>query len=501
MLVRITTILALAGLALAPAAAAAGEAATAQPASMELVGHKGAVNAIALAPDGKTVATAGADGTVRIWDAAGGTETLKVEQRGKAVAVAFSPDGRTVAAAFADEAGAVIAFDRHTGKHAWRISRRLPGPRAGVAFAPDGRRCVAAFGDECACLDAASGRMFFLFRGRPGGATSVAISPDGKSLAFAGTGSVALMDPTVGRMLQNWRAGGSARSLVFLPDGRKLALADGGKAVRMMDLSTGRQETAFEGKQDIVALAASPDGKRVATAASDGTILLWSSSGGQERRFAAGETVTAMVFSADSKRLATAGPDGAALWDLTRDERPLRKGFTLTEKALPGLWDDLASEEGGRVYAAVRLLRADPARSVPFLQKRLAREEGGPDRKKVKQWIADLDSDDFTKREEATKALEKLGPAAEDALRQALEGKPSLEAKVRLERLLKRLGSAGALTAGQQRDVRAVRVLEQAGTPAARKLLHALVKESPGWWASREAKEALGRLERREKKP
>jgi hypothetical protein len=247
------------------------------------------------------------------------------------------------------------------------------------------------------------------------------------------------------------------------------------------------------------ALAFSKDGTRAATAANR-TILLWDSSRKLERGFSTTGPVQVIALSPDGKRLATAGPDGVVLWDLTRDEKPLPKDFQLSEKELNARWADLASDEGGKVYAAARLLRADPARSVPFLEKRLAAKAPGPDQKKLKKLVADLDSDDFRTREAATKELEKLGKAAEAALRGALAAGPGLEAKVRLERLLKRLGRT-ELTAEQQRDVRAVRVLELAGTPQARKLLEALSKESAGWWVTQEAKEALQRLGQRGRKP
>jgi hypothetical protein len=343
--------------------------------------------------------------------------------------------------------------------------------------------------------------MVFLFRGQPGGAAALAVSPDGKNLALGGGVTVGLLDPRTGRLLANWRARGSVLTLAFHPDGTRIALADGGKALRLLHLKTGKEESAFEGKEAVRALALRADGKQVATVGPDGTILLWDAAGKQERLFSARGPVQALAFSPDGKRLATAGQDGAIVWNLTRDEKPLPRDFTLTDKAMAGLWSDLASDEGGKVYAAVRLLRADPARAVPFLQKHLARQEAGPEKKKMQKLIAELDSDEFTTRDKAMKALEKLGPAAEDVLREALVGKPSLEVKVRLERLLKGLSSAGGLSTAQQRDVRAVRVLEQAGTPAARKLLEALVKESRGWWVSQEAKEALERLGRREKKP
>ena len=57
----------------------------------------------------------------------------------------------------------------------------------------------------------------------------------------------------------------------------------------------------------------------------------------------------------------------------------------------------------------------------------------------------------------------------------------------------------GPASAGQQREVRAIRVLEQTGTPEACRLLETLEKGSPGWWVTEEATAALDRLKWREK--
>jgi hypothetical protein len=263
----------------------------------------------------------------------------------------------------------------------------------------------------------------------------------------------------------------------------------------MVEIATGKVETGFEGKDTVDVVAISPDGKRLATAGPGGTVLLWDPTGRQERQFSAGGPVGGLAFCPDGKRLATAGADGVIIWDLTRDEKPLPRGFKLTAKELEVQWANLASEDGGKVYAAARLLRADPVRSVPFLAKHLAPKGMAPDPRKVKQFIADLDADEFRKREAAVKELEDLGRAVESALRDALAAKPSLEATRRLERLLNRLEDQGQpLTAEQHRDVRAVRVLGQVGTPAAKKLLEAVRKKGPGWWVEREAKATLERL-------
>jgi hypothetical protein len=190
----------------------------------------------------------------------------------------------------------------------------------------------------------------------------------------------------------------------------------------------------------------------------------------------------------------------AVVWDLVRDEKPLPKDTKLTEKDLALLWADLGNDEGRKSYAAARLLRADPARSVPFLRERLKPREPGADEKKAQQLIADLGAEKFDTRERAAKALEKLGKAAESPLRSALAGSPSAETKRRLEQLLRQIGDAG-LTPEQQRDVWAVRVLAQAGTPESKKALESLAKESAGWWITQEAKAALKRTAELEENP
>ncbi len=479
-----------------------------RPESLPLLGHRGAVHAIAFGQAGKVVATAGADGTVRIWDASTGVQLHKLDQPGKLVGLAFSLDGRTLAASSTGKGATVILWNAGTGKPLWRYAggfRPNPAGRggAGVAFSPDGRRLVAGEGGATVMFDVATGKMLFSFRGAGGGASAVAFSPDGKIVAMGDSGGGAhLLDPLSGRLVRSWRGRDAITALAYSPSGRRIAAADGRKAVRLLDVVTGKETESFENKETVKALAFSADGKRVATGGAGGTVLLWDAAGKQERQFFAGGALEGLAFSPQGKRLATAGADGAVLWDLTRDEKPLPADFKLAEKDLPRLWADLASEDGGKVYAAARQLRADPARSLPFLQTHLKSKAAGPDQKKLKKLIADLDSDEFKTREAASKELEKLGAVAESAMRDALAAGPSLEVKRRLEGLLKLLGGEGkALTAQQQRDVRAVRLLEQVGTPQAKKLLEGLSKESPGWWVMQEAKAALERLAKRDKKP
>jgi RNA polymerase sigma factor (sigma-70 family) len=482
-----------------------------EPASLLLVGHKGAVRAVAFGPDGKTVVTGGADGTLRIWDLATGTQTQKLEHGGEVVGLVFL--GKELVAASEGNEGKVSAWDVDTGKVLRTYASPYPrrsGPAA-LACSPDGARIVVGqTRGFVAASDARSGALLFVFKLAAATAVAVASSPDGKLIAAGDdNGSLHLLDSASGRALRRFQVKGGITALVFFPDGDRLAAASGEKSVRLFDVNTGKETSGFGGDTPIRALALSPGGdnpraigKRLACAESDGTVRLWDpTTATEERRFGGpGSAVTALAFAADGKRLATVGPDGAVVWDLTQDAKPLPKDLKLTAKELDGLWADLGGTDGRKVYTAVRLLRADPERSIPFLRERLKQRPEGLDEKKVKKLIADLDADEFQVREAAAKELAKLGKSVESPLRAALAGSPSVEVKGRLERLLEAIGDE-TLTPEQQRDVRAVRVLEQTGTPEARKLLEELTGDSAGWWVIREAKAARERLDRRPPKP
>ena len=136
--------------------------------------------AVTFAPGGKTLAAAGYDGSVRVWDAATGTLRHTLTGHGEsAQAVAFSPDGSTLATAGED--GRVRLWDAATGKSLRDLDAHR-GRVWGVCFSPDGRELASAGGDQAVRVwDPAAGTELRKFDGLRGGAYAVEFHPGGQT--------------------------------------------------------------------------------------------------------------------------------------------------------------------------------------------------------------------------------------------------------------------------------------------------------------------------------
>src|SRR6266566_4414586 len=106
---------------------------------IELTGHKGPVVALAYSPDGRTLASASADGTARLWDLTTGTLTATLQSpAARAYCVAFSPDGKSLAVGFGGPRGLVQLWDLDPLRRRESWAAHDYNTR-GLVFSPDSR--------------------------------------------------------------------------------------------------------------------------------------------------------------------------------------------------------------------------------------------------------------------------------------------------------------------------------------------------------------------------
>ena len=299
------------------------------------------VNEVAFSPRGNLLASADADGTVRMWDPVTGQpvgKPLPADTFGSNVGVngvAFSPDGKLLASADAD--GTVRMWDPATGQPVGRpLLADTFGSNVGVngvAFSPDGKLLASADADGTVRMwDPATGQAARTIQADPYDVTGVTFSPGGMLASADGDGTVRVWDPATGRAVRTFRATNAkivpgVFGVAFSPDGKLLASADIDGTVRVWDPVTGHAvrtirtyAVATSGPITSAAgVAFSPDGKLLASANSNGTVRVWDPVTGQPARtIQAGPTtgVAGVAFSPDGKLLASANSNGTVrVWD------------------------------------------------------------------------------------------------------------------------------------------------------------------------------------------
>ena len=309
-----------------------------------LDGHQNRVQSVTFSPDGQRLASASTDKTIKLWSRTGVLlETLEGHTQ-RVSSVSFSPDGQLLASGSYDKTVKVWSL-KEDG-----VSNILPCPSAplfpcspsvlftldghtdsvmSVSFSPDSEIVATASKDKTVKLWTRNGRLIKTLTGHKGWVTGVTFSPDGEMLASASDDGTVKLWNRDGRLLRTFE--GAHNSFVlgvaFSPDGKMLASAGYDNSVKLWKVDGTLVATLLKGSSDsVTSVSFSPDGLLIASGSYDHKVKLWSRSGTLLKTLTGHkDSVMSVSFSPDGKVLASAGRDNRViLWNLDLDDLLVR---------------------------------------------------------------------------------------------------------------------------------------------------------------------------------
>lgn len=267
----------------------------------------GDASVLALAPDGKSLATAHPNNTLRLWNLITGRERWRGSRAVWAYALAFCPDGRTLLTR--DVGGQVRLWSAEDGTAGPVLTRAAAG-QGGFAVAPNGGAIAFSFDNSIRFIDLKTGKEVTPQRPPQGRVVGLAASPAGPVAVVSSDGAwtvwpFALAGTTTSA---TWRAG-RVRAVAFSPDGDSLALGGAGGQLELWDGTGRRRRHQLRGhRAAVTALAFAPSGGVLASGGEDSYLALWDVKTGKELRRCEplSGKVCSLAFSPGGRRLVSA---------------------------------------------------------------------------------------------------------------------------------------------------------------------------------------------------
>ncbi|QLE56342.1 hypothetical protein [Nostoc sp. TCL26-01] len=308
--------------------------------SNRLEGHSDIVWGVVYSPDGKLLASASTDRTIKLWTPDGKLLQTLSGHTSAVTSVSFSPDGQSLASTSLDKTVQIWHKNPITGTFA---PETLTTPIVqkdwvyNVSFSPDGELLATGSKDKTISIWRRDGSLVTTLKGHKGAVNWVSFSPNGRFIASA----------SEDRTIKIWQRNGSlvktlsahqlgVTMLTFSPDGKLLASAGRDKIIQIWQWDDYQQDipeiyaykTLRQHTSTVWSLSFSADNTKLASASDDNTINLWTQTGNLIKTFKGhSDAVVSVAFSPDNQTLASGSYDKSIkLWSLAAPTLPVLQG-------------------------------------------------------------------------------------------------------------------------------------------------------------------------------
>jgi RNA polymerase sigma factor (sigma-70 family) len=258
-----------------------------------LTGHHDRVHNFVFSHDGKTLISSGDDKSVRFWNVATGKQVREFTHTEPIARIAIAPDGKTLASVGAKKFEAsnkestittwrafdyVVLWDVVTGKETHRLKGHEENGVVAIAFTRDSKVLASSDWRKVHWWDVASGKEMSKLGLQAGRVVDFAFARDGKTFATGDAfQTVRLWDLSIGKEVLPRRGhSGAVHGLAISPDSRTIATGGEDEGIRLWELATGKERGQFSGpEKGAWSLEFAPDGRTLIASGLDGTVSAW----------------------------------------------------------------------------------------------------------------------------------------------------------------------------------------------------------------------------------